>query len=132
MIGAIIALVTQSTGISLALRILKVIPWQVYVIVACLCGVLYYGHWSRERGIQQGRAEIVAITAKAAQAEVSRQAKAKDQIIAAEKARADAAESANVKLQKDVDDALAKAKASPTAGRDCLPADSVRRLRHLK
>lgn len=132
MLGTLISLVTGFGWVSGIAKVLKFIPWQVYIALGLTIGVLYYGHWSREQGIQQGREEIVTITAKAAKAEVDRQAKEKDAIIQEEHQRAEEAVAANAQLQKEVDDAIAKANASPTAGRDCLPADSLRRLRDLR
>ena len=41
---------------------LRGVPTKVWIIVAVVAGVLYYGHWKENRGYEKCQAEIAAVT----------------------------------------------------------------------
>lgn len=114
----------RTSGVGL----LMLIPKQVWYGLAIALALLYFAHWNQERGRALCQAEVQ----QASQAEAERVKQADQAAIAAAERRAVEAEQAAADRQKEMEDAIAAARAAVDASRMCLPADVTRRLRNIK
>ncbi len=108
--------------------IIKKIPWQVWVGVVLVIGVLWYGHYKENKGYSRCELE----TKIAADKEVSRQKKIAQDAISEAIQRAD---KANQKLQiteKELNDVLIEASKLKQAKQVCLPTSITGKLRRVR
>lgn len=114
----------RTSGVGL----LMLVPKQVWYGLAIAIALLYFAHWNQNRGRELCQAEV----RQASQAEADRVKRSDQAAIDAAEQRAVEAEQVAADRQKEMEDAIAAARASANATRVCLPADVVDRLRHIK
>lgn len=108
-----------------ALGWLKLVPWQIWVIVGGLLAVMYYGHWKEN----QGRLACEQRVEQAAQAERIRQQQVLNKILADAVKEREGQEQMRLALEaqsKGLEDELAKLK---NKDKECLPAGVADKLR---
>lgn len=110
-----------------ALGFLPKIDWRIWATVIALASVLYYGHWSEERGRVQVRTEMAAEVASA----VLKIKQADQEALVAAEKRATEARAEADSLKGKIDELNRKAAQAPDAGALCIPADVADGLRGL-
>lgn len=110
-----------------ALSFLPSIDWRIWATALALASVLYYGHWSQERGRVQVRTEVAAEVASA----VLKIKQADQEALVAAEKRATEARAEADSLKGKIDELNRKAAQAPDAGALCIPADIADGLRGL-
>lgn len=115
----------QTGWVAMLLPLIKKVPWQVWAVIACAIGVMWYGHVREKRGYDRCQAQVKIAT----DHELARQTQVTQSALReALKRAADAqvkeqeANDARDKLQQDVD----KLK---EASQKCLPKSITDRYR---
>jgi hypothetical protein len=107
--------------------IAKAIPPKVWIGLAVVAAIWYYGHWKEK----QGRLECEAAVRVATQKEVARVKEVNSKVTQGLLARALEAEERNRRLAKEVDDAVKDVGVSTKGKSDvvCLPGTFLDRVR---
>lgn len=108
--------------------LIKKIPWQVWVGLAAVLFVLWYGHYKENKGYNKCQIETKA----AAQKEIDRQHVVALEAIAKAKKREEDANTKLETIEKELSDALTEAKKLKQANQVCLPSSVTTKLRRLR
>jgi hypothetical protein len=110
------------------MAILKMIPLGVWVGVAAVGALWYYGSYQKAQGVAQERARWVV----ASEREKARQAKEAAELVAAAEARADTLEGELAQLKGKINDAVKAANDHGDGTRVAIPRALLDRLRDFR
>lgn len=116
------------TAFPVVTSFVKLIPWQVWIAIGCLLGVLYYGHWKQNRGYEICQEE----TEKATIEELDRQHEESRKALEEANQRLAEAEQQNETLNSIIEDIQNAARDLPKDNKCKLPASITDRVRKLQ